>query len=119
MSKRKANCDSTPNPEKRKASLSSTVVESQNETFPQISLKDTEVALTFIKRALADPKRKDSFPPVSFVHQLYDVVNSKTVVNRQLVSKFILESWKTISRNHCKLPVIHFRKPSVMKRRSS
>lgn len=84
MSKRKANYNSNSSPEKKKASHSSTV-ENQNETFPLISLNDTEAALTFIKKTLADTKRKDSFPPVSFVHQLYDVVESKTVVNRQLV----------------------------------
>lgn len=86
MSKRKVDDNSSSSPLKKKTSHSSTA-ENQNEILPEVSINDTEAALNFIKQTLADKKRKDSFPAVIFVHQLYDVVNNKTIVNRQLVSK--------------------------------
>lgn len=88
MSKRKVTDDANSIPTRKKSRTSSLVEsrEAQNESFPQTVFNDTEAALIFIKKTLLDENRKDSFPPIVFVHQLYDIVDNRTVVNRQLVN---------------------------------
>lgn len=52
---------------------------------------DTEAAIRYIK-SLLPVTIKDSFkyPPVVFIHQLYDIIHNRTLINRELVSDYIL-----------------------------
>jgi len=49
---------------------------------------DTEAAIRYIKTLL--PLNKNNtfkYPPIIFVHQLYDIIHNKTLINKELVSK--------------------------------
>lgn len=57
----------------------------------QIICNDTDAAILFIKNTLIPTQEvKYPFPPVVFVHQLYDVIKNRTTVNRQIVRNFIV-----------------------------
>lgn len=57
------------------------------------SLIDTEAALKCVRNILLSQKDErrgkkmdcSKFPPVVFIHQLYNIIESKTVVNREIV----------------------------------
>lgn len=59
---------------------------------------DTEAAILYVKNELVSKVKNSPFPPVVFVHQLFDVIRSKTVVNRQIVSNFLFKqhTWDTL-----------------------
>lgn len=60
-------------------------INSELRNFSNIS-NDTEVAILFIKNKLLENRQNNLFPPVVFVHQLYDIIENKTILNRQIVS---------------------------------
>jgi len=54
---------------------------------------DTEAAIRYIKTLLpANLKDTFKYPPIVFIHQLYDIVHNKTLINKELVGKYILYS---------------------------
>lgn len=64
-----------------------------NETDHIISLElspvicnDTEAAILYLKNQLTSQNNVNSFPPIILIHQLFDIIKNKTVVNRQIVS---------------------------------
>lgn len=46
---------------------------------------DTEAAILFLKNILLSKTKTNVFPPVVFVHQIFNVIENKTTVNRQIV----------------------------------
>ncbi|XKL63411.1 hypothetical protein PGB90_005775 [Kerria lacca] len=71
-------------------------INSELRNFSNIS-NDTEVAILFIKNKLLENRQNNLFPPVVFVHQLYDIIENKTILNRQI----------EILRNEKKIVLIH------------
>jgi len=69
---------------------------------------DTEAAIRYIK-TLLPVTVKDTFkyPPIVFIHQLYDIVHNKTLINKELVGKYNLNSLFIIEM--CHLNFIHRR----------
>lgn len=52
---------------------------------------DTEAAIRYIKKLLpVTVKNTFKHPPIVFIHQLYDILHDKTLINKELVGKYIL-----------------------------
>lgn len=47
---------------------------------------DTAAAIQFIRNVLLKSKKTYPFPPVVFVHQIFNIIHDRTTVNRQIVS---------------------------------
>jgi len=83
-------------------------------------LTDTEAAIKYVRRILIsinDQKKKrmidfsTKFPPIVFVHQLYDIVKNKTVVNRQIVgTKYSFKLHTVYNFTHLSLSISSIRK---------
>lgn len=66
-----------------------------------LSFTDTEAAFGYVRNILLsknDEKKVDRsvLPPTVFVHQLYDIINNKTVVNRQIVGTMSLSKFNLL-----------------------
>lgn len=57
---------------------------------------DTEAAMLFIKNILSSKNNPNLrvFPPVVFVHQISNIIESKTTVNRQIVCNLCALSYR-------------------------
>jgi len=52
---------------------------------------DTEAAIRYIKTLLpVTIKDTYKYPPIVIIHQLYDIIHNKTLINKELVGKYIL-----------------------------
>jgi len=54
---------------------------------------DTEAAIRYIKTLLPVTLNNTfKYPPIVFIHQLNDIIHNKTLINKELVSKYSLYS---------------------------
>ncbi len=89
MNRKRKSVTSEPNSNTKKSSFDNDDEnDALNDDITNVLSKadsDVEAAIRYIKKILVTGLKVKTFPPVIFVHQLYDIIHDKSVVNRQVV----------------------------------